>query len=221
MKKYFQFTILLFISAVATAQTLPQTNPTLPATWKRIYIKNVGNIDIPPTMEIQAGKYKEFNDELRKIKGYDAPQIVIQQKGLNEMGKEGFQKYARVMIETDYGSAGDYDKLNFSLTQYSQSDISQLSAQLKSQVAQSFAGTGLKLLEWYGATIEKINGMSCVHISYKRQLDDKPFVLVHMYMFQNYDRVHRLTLSYRLSEQDYWKTDYVTVLKSFRLTTIK
>jgi len=62
------------------AQTIPL--PTLPSGWERIFIKNVGSFDLPPTMEVQNGKYKEFIDELKKIKGYDATQITAQQKGL-------------------------------------------------------------------------------------------------------------------------------------------
>jgi hypothetical protein len=69
--------------------------------------------------------------------------------------------------------------------------------------------------------VEKINGVSCIHIGYKRQLHDKPFVLVHIYYFHNNDRVHALTLSYRLSEVDYWREDFAKILKSFRITTIR
>jgi hypothetical protein len=41
-----------------------------------------------------------------------------------------------------------------------------------------------------------------------------------VYYFQNYDRMHSLTLSYRISEAEYWKNDFATILKSFRLTNI-
>ena len=161
--------------------------------------KNVGSFDLPPTMEIQKGKYKEFIDEVKKIKGYDATQVTAQQKGLNEFGKEGFEKYARVMVETTFGSVGDFEKLNFNISTYTQLDINELNTTYKHQIQQSFIGTGLKLIEWYPLKLEKVNGMSCIHISYKRQLQDKPFVLVHIYYFHNNDRMHALTLSYRLS----------------------
>jgi hypothetical protein len=44
------------------------THHRLPTGWERIYIKNVGSFDLPPTMEVQKGKYKEFVDEIKKDK---------------------------------------------------------------------------------------------------------------------------------------------------------
>lgn len=212
---------IVFVIPLAYSQTLPQLLPALQDGWQRVYIKNVGSFDLPPSMEIQAGKYKEFLDEIKKIKGFDAPHIVAQQKGLNELEKEGFGKYARVMIETAMGARGEYEKLDYNISLLSQAEINALSSAFKRQLQQGFVGTGIKIIEWYPLKLEKVNGISCVHISYKRQLNNKPFVLVNMYTFQNYDRMHTLKLSYRLSEADYWKADFVTILKSFRITNIK
>jgi len=212
--------LILSLTLVLTELCFGQTSTT-PNGWEKIHIKNVGGFDLPPTIEIQKGKYKEFIDEVKKIKGYDATQITAQQKGLNEFGKEGFEKYARVIVETKFGSVGDFEKLNFNISTYTQLDINELNTTYKYQIQQSFIGTGLKLIEWYPLKLEKVNGMSCIHISYKRQLQDKPFVLVHIYYFHNNDRMHSLTLSYRLSEVDYWKSDYATILKSFRITNVR
>jgi hypothetical protein len=212
------FVITLFFTSNFYGQN---TTTSIPAGWERVYIKNVGYFDLPPTMEVQKGKYREFVDEIKKIKGYDATQLTAQQKGLNELGKEGFEKYARVMVETTFGSAGDFEKYNFNIAEITQTDIIELNSIYKQQIQQSFLGTGLKLIEWYPLKVEKINGVSCIHIGYKRQLHDKPFVLVHIYYFHNNDRVHALTLSYRLSEVDYWREDFAKILKSFRITTIR
>ena len=83
--------MLCFINGIIIAQ-IPQKNKELLKDWKRIYIKNVGNFDLPPSMEVQKGKYKEFIDEQRKIKGFDATQLTAQQKGLNKFQKKGFEK---------------------------------------------------------------------------------------------------------------------------------
>lgn len=216
-------TFLSFLSLFVINSSLGQVTPPPPLLtgWERIYIKNVGSFDLPPTMEVQKGKYREFVDEIKKIKGFDASQLTAQQKGLNEFGKEGFEKYARVMVETTFGSPGDFEKFNFNFTEITQADIAELNTIYKQQIQQSFLGTGLKLIEWYPLKIEKVNGVSCIHINYKRQLQDKPFVLVHIYYFHNNDRMHYLTLSYRLSEADYWKADFETILKSFRITNIR
>lgn len=222
MKNIFFLIIFLLFLYQSTLGQVSSPFP-LQSGWERVYIKNVGNFDLPPTMEVQKGKYKEFNDEFRKVKGFDLNPLTAQQKGLNEFGKTGFEKYARVIIRTAFGSPGDFEKLNFNIVEYTQADIAELNSIYKEQVKQSFtaSGIGLKLVEWYPLKLEKVNGMSCIHISCKRQLQDKPFVLVHVYYFHNNDRIHSLTLSYRLSEGDYWKSDYSTVLKSFRLTNIR
>lgn len=221
MKQISKALLLLFFGIrICIAQTTPPS--ILPAGWERIYIKDLGSFDLPPSMEIQKGNYKEYVDEVKKIKGIDATQLTAQQKGLNQLSKEGTEKYARVMLQTVFGSVGQFLKLNFSIEQYTQADINELNATYKQEVIQQGnMGMGFKLLEWYPLKLEKINGMSCLHISYKRQFQANPPVLVHIYYFHNNDRMHALTLSYRLSEKEYWKLDFEKILKSFRITNIR
>ena len=60
--------------------------------------------------------------------------------------------------------------------------------------------------------------MSALLISYKRQLNDKPYVHVEAYKFFDDDKVHSLTLSYRISEKKLWEDNLNLILKSFRIT---
>jgi len=221
MKKTLTSLLLFFPIIVCLSQTIPQQLPKLQDGWQRIYVKNLGSFDLPPTMEVQKGKYKEYIDDLNKKRGYDANQLVAQQKGLNSFENNGFKKYARVMLETTIKSPGDYSKLDFNILTISQSDIQELNITFKQQIEQGFIGSDLKLIEWYPLKIEKANGMSCLHIRYKRQLKNEPLVLVNTYIFQNNDRMHTLTLSYRLSDVGFWKVNYDSILKSFRITNIK
>ena len=122
--------ILVFILTFFTTMTTLVCEqgispPTLISGWERIYIKNTGYFDLPPTMEIQKGKYKEIADENRKIIGFDASQITAQQKGFNEISKIGFEKYARIMVETIFGSVGDFEKSNFNISIFTPSEISE------------------------------------------------------------------------------------------------
>lgn len=205
----------------AAEESLPLPDEVLKDGWERINVENVGSIDIPPILEVQAGKYKEYVDQRKAIRGYDTPRLVIQQKGLNNMNDESFEKFARVTIETETGNSGEFDRLNFDISEFTEDDINELNSQMRSQTEQSFEGTSLKLVEWYNLKLEKVNGMSCIHVSYKRQVVNKPSVLVNIYIFPNYDRVHRLTLSYRLNEQDYWQPHIPAILKSFRVTNVQ
>jgi len=197
----------------ALPQAIAQTSE-----WEKIYIKNVGYIDIPPTMEVQSGKYRVIIDETKKIYGYDASQLTIQQKGLNEFKQEGFQKYVRIIIETTFGSPGDYDKLDNDGSSYSASDVAEMNTTFKQATIQGFAGTGLKLVEWFPTELKKLNGYNSMHLKYKRQLNDKPIVMANKYIFMNYDRYHTVTLEYRVSEESYWKSDLEKALNSFRIT---
>lgn len=203
-------------SEISSDEFIVEPLPELKSGWKRVNIDGVGTIDLPPTMEVQEGEYKVITDNIKKEYGIDVANFVAQQKGLNKFEKEGFEMYARVMVETVLGS---FDNLNFNISEYSQTDINELSEIFIQETQNiSFNGEELKIIEWYPLKIERVNGMSCIHMSFKRQLGDKPFVLVHSYIFQNNDKMHRLTLSYRLSDANYWQTDYSTILKSFRIT---
>jgi hypothetical protein len=207
---------------------LPLALSPILADWKRIYIDDIGTIDVPPTMEIQSGKYKEIIDplipELMKSMGVDASpshNIIIQQKDLNHLSSSAFQRYARVMIDTDIKNFGDFDTLYFDIDEYTSSDIAEIDNMFHSLIISGMAGTQLKLVEWLPVKLEIINGMSCIHISYIRQLNNNPTVIVHLYDFQNIDRMYTLTLSYRQNEADYWFNDFDAILKSFRIQNIK
>lgn len=189
-------------------------------------IIEVGSISIPDNMEIQSGNYKKLSEtyqkEMSKKFGYEVSdnRIVFQQKGLNDLEKQGLASYVRVILETEIGNYGDFDKLTKKLTASTQ-EISDISKEFKSQMQQSFAGTGLKLITWYGVSIVTINGRTALKISYLRQLNDKPYVVVNMYRFQNNDRLHSLTLSYRQSDETTWKPLLTKIANSFTITNVR
>ncbi len=189
-------------------------------------IIEVGSISIPNNMEIQSGNYKKLSEtyqkEMSKKFGYEVSdnRIVFQQKGLNDLEKQGLASYVRVILETEIGNFGDFDKLTNKLTATPQ-EISNISKEFKSQIQQSFAGTGLKLITWNGISIVTINGRTALKISYLRQLNDKPYVVVNMYRFQNNDRLHSLTLSYRQSDEATWKPLLTKIANSFTITNVR
>lgn len=215
MKKIISSLILILISVSVFSQSKNNT---------KYLIKNVGSISIPASMELQSGKYKELSEtyqkELSKYFDFEisSNRVVFQQNGLNKFNNEGFKRYARVIIETTFGNKNDFEKLDFDINQFSQTDVQELNETFKKQIGQNFYGTPLKLITWYNLKVEKINGMSCIHIKYKRQLKSSPYVMVNMYIFHNNDRMHTLTMSYRLSEKNYWETYYYNILKSFKIT---
>jgi hypothetical protein len=217
MKKYFVFVLYLVVLQYGFSQTFPL--PILQNGWERIVIENIGNFDIPPTMELQGGAYLKTKNALENILKMNQStfQIIIQQKGLNDLTSEGYSRYARVMFKTDMGSRDSELILDFDVKQFTSDDISGLNDVYKRALQIGFTNSGQKLLEWYPLKIEIINGMSCIHTNYKRQLNNNEPVIVHNYHFFNYDYEHTLILSYRQNERDYWEKDFVTILNSLRL----
>lgn len=194
--------------------------------WKRIEISDIGSIDLAPDLEIQGGDYKEFNAKLRDKMGqylkvdFSQPKLTLQPKGVNEFNQQSLKKYIRIMVETIPGNEGDFDKITQQI-KVSDNELSELNADFKSQIIQSFQGTALKLIEWYPTEIVELNNMSAIKISYKRQLKDQPHVVVEIFRIQNYDKLHSLTMSYRENEKSTWKPIIEKTKESFRITNIK
>jgi hypothetical protein len=189
-------------------------------------IANVGNISIPSNMEIQSGNYKKglelYQIEQDKKNGNEIldNRVVFQQKGLNYLEKQSFASYSRVILETYISSYGDFEKLNVQFSANA-SELKELNNQFRVQVQDSFAGTGLRIIRWNGVTVTTVNGKSCIKTSYVRQLENRPFVIVNVYRFQNNDRMHTLTLSYSQDDETTWKPLFSKILDSFRITNIR
>ncbi len=189
-------------------------------------IKDVGYISVPTSLEIQSGKYKKFVDEVQKEYGkkfgYEISdnRIIFQQKGLNNLGKDGFSTYARVILETSIGSFGDYENANGKLA-ITKAELSDLNVQIRTQTEQSFLGTELRIIKRYGVDVVVVNGLAALRISYLRQLKDQPYVTVAIYHFHNNDRLHQLTLSYREQDSQTWRPILAGILNSFKITNIR
>ncbi|MFN8430546.1 MAG: hypothetical protein U0V04_11255 [Spirosomataceae bacterium] len=217
MKHTFTLLTCILIATISFSQSTD---------FENYRIIEVGSISIPNNMEIQSGNFKKLSEtyqkEMSKKFGYEVSdnRIVFQQKGLNDLEKQGFASYVRVILETEIGNFGDFDKLTNKLTATPQ-EISEISKEFKNQFQKSFAGTSLKLITWYGVSIVTINGRTTLKLSYLRQLDDKPYVVVNMYRFQNNDRFHSLTLSYIQSDEATWKPLLTKIANSFTITNVR
>jgi len=193
--------------------------PILNDNWERIIIENVGSFDIPPTMELQDGPYKLNKNLLINTLSMNqmTSQIIVQQKELNNFSNDSFSRYARVMFKTETGSRDKGLFLNMDILRFSKDNISTLNDVYKDATQSELSSTGMKLLEWYPLKVEKINEMSCIHISYKRQMGNNQPVIVHNYLFFNYDYEHTFIMSYRENEKDYWENDFNIILNSLRI----
>lgn len=171
--------------------------------WSTVKIPNEGSMQIPPTMEVQNDAYRLKSDISHETqKQVDSGAVIVQQKGLNNATKEAFSRYARVMINTVHVS--DLPKLNEKLN-LSQKEISDFGEEIKNAIITNESKMpGHKFLKWGKPEIRHINGVDCFYLNYNRQFKNNPVVNCEKYIFFNHDRVHHLTISYRLNAADYW-----------------
>jgi len=179
-------------------------------------LKNIGYISIPANMELQSSSKTSTTGFEKALEN----RVVFQEKGTNTDAKNDYSSYARVILKTTVGTAGDFEKLTTNLSE-TPAELSKLNDQLKSEIEESFTGTGVKLISWYGAQIVSINGRTALNISYLRQLNDQPHVAVSIYQFNNNDRIHKLTLSYTVKDAAKWEPLYSKVLSSFTITNVR
>lgn len=191
--------------------------------WKRVKIENVGTIDLPPEMEIQGQEFIERAEpSMEKLQEYwdiefSKPTLIFQPNGVNSNNPDALKKYSRVMYETFKGTPSEYQRLTETLA-ISNTDLIDLDKEIHNQIINEFSRTALRIIEWYPVKTTVVNGMPAILISYKRQLKNEPYVNVKMYRFQDYDKMHSLTLSYRIEEKDLWAAPLDGVLNSFRIT---
>lgn len=201
MRKIFLIT-LCFISLSIKAQYTTYT------------IEGVGSISVTDDLELQGGNYKKMIDSYLNSRhiNFDS-RVVFQPKGLNALDKE-INSYCRIIIETLYG---DYEPLSSKVPKVSVGELRDLSAVMKQSLIEGFAGTSLQLINFFGSTIVNINNQVAIKTSYTRRLGDNAPVRVDVYHFQNRDRMHSLTLSYRIEDADLWKEKLSHSLNSFRI----
>ena len=206
--------------ASTLAGPLPLPPPHLPRGWQRVQIEGVGTIDIPPTMEVQSGQYAKFNQTLKKsmraLDGGGPGKVTIQQKGLNSFDPLAFKSYVRIIVGTIVGNANDFEHLT-SCREVTQNELREISTLFRSQAENQF----IKILQWDAPSQELVNGMQAIRLSYRRQYQNNPPVRVTTYIFQNHDRLHYLTMSYRESERTKWVADFPAILSSFRITNVR
>lgn len=204
------------------------TQSEIPKTWTLYEIENIGQLAVPPTLELRddnsftalaADIIHDSYVTHKKIE-MTKSQLVFQPKGSNELDKEAFSKYARIMITYSKGEYGDFYKWNekFELTE---SEYKELDDYFKNEVVNPMAMMNIKLIKWYPLEFGNVNGLSYMKTSFTRQMSDNPIVKVDKYNFFNSNEAVEITLSYRITESEIWKDDFSKVINTFSFKTKK
>jgi curved DNA-binding protein CbpA len=194
--------------------------------YKKYILNNIGVINIPIEMEMQRGEYKETNKIVKdKINNKTThlnthETTIFQQKGLNILDKKSFDTYSRVIIDTKVRKAGTFQKLTDTI-HITKTELLELDDYFKNEVYENFKGTKINLIKWNKTEFLLVNGRPAIKTSYVRQFENNLYTEVEHYSFQNYDRLHSITLSYRQNDSLIWKPLFSKIIKSFKITNIK
>lgn len=203
-------------------------HPEIPKTWTLFEIENIGQLAIPPSLELRDDNsftalaadiiYDSYVTH-KKIK-MTKSQLVFQPKGSNELDKEAFSKYSRILINYNKGEYGDFYKWNEKY-EFTNSEYKELDEYFKDEVVTPMTLMNIKLINWYPLEFGNVNGLSYIKISFTRQMANNPIVKVIGYKFFNTDEAVEITLSYRLSESEIWEADFSKVINTFSFKTKK
>jgi len=216
--------ILLPSGCVPTSLEPPIPTQEIEDGWIRIIIEDVGSIDYPSDfLELQSEEYRDVSKEYYQIVELGKSDFTLQQVGLNQLLPSALEEYRRVMFKTFYQSSGEEVLRANEKYTMSQEELAELENEIVNGLIQGFqtqktiTGVEIKLVEFVSLKTKEVNGMFPLVHTYKRQMDDNPMVLVEAYMFQNYDRMHYLTFSYRVKDEEECRGIYGRILDSFRL----
>jgi len=200
-------------------------DPVRYAAWETVSVPGICTFQIPPTMELQAGKYREVMEQFRTQTlqvTNSGNRVVAQQKGLNALDPSARARYARVIVETRTESKGDFNTLGHPLA-LSRTEVEVIDAATKEAVEQEAAqskaaGFRTELKTWGGTRVVRVNGVDCLLTEYSRSVNDAPPASVRLYKFMNNDRLHTISVSYRTTESEIWAADLEKIVTTFQFS---
>lgn len=203
------------------------------------YEFNKFSLSVPNTLELRnEGSYistvgKHVREEIKKVKKIDIDEFkfAFQPKGADDRSDVAKQKkalglYARVLLSYEKGNKNDYLSWNDANIGLSSSEYQELNLILKEGLYEEIAranqaGLNMRLLTVKNIKIEK-NANKFVYIVQEYERSGlKGNVKVIDYYIHNNDEIVKLTLSYRISEENLWRNDFNKIIDSFNFNIRK
>ena len=193
-----------------------------PDGWTLVEIPGFISVDIPPTMELQKGLYKEKKKKMAKITldlDMRDQALTFQQAGLNEGDEDASRRYARIIFKSFPNNNRAVDLSDAKLTIEALKRIEDIEYD---NVKKGFAQIqrvgfdGPKLLRWYPIQKVSLDGLSGYRIALLLQQKPSSPVYLEEYKLDCGKRIHTITFSYRQSEESFWKEDYDTIKRRIK-----
>lgn len=210
-----------FDDAPAATSASPVRDPS----WTTVSIPNICEYQIPPTMELQAGIYREIMNQLHTqvLQILDSgKRVVAQQKGLNSMDKDARSRYARVIVDFQPDSYGFAQVLRNPLIR-DRDVITDIDTEMKSVITQeaaqsTAAGMPVEITSWDGTQVVSVSGIDCLKTTYSRSVKGAPAVSVSSYKIPVNNQILSVTISYRENEASIWSNDFSNIINTFNFS---
>ncbi|MCB0782290.1 MAG: hypothetical protein KDC03_22610, partial [Flavobacteriales bacterium] len=200
------FRILRSPGTTGASSSLPSSQAGTGYTSYRI--KGLGTIQVSDAMELQGGRFQELTRRYEAASGtkmLEEGDVIFQQPGVNDGLPSSRSTYVRLMLRTDVSERGDYDALDAPITM-SQADLNELNTWRRQSLEAEYRSmaNGMRLLGWDGLKVGRVGRYRALHFGYMRQLGSNPKVRVEEYLVPNGDRIHYITISYRVEDSGLW-----------------
>jgi DNA-directed RNA polymerase subunit F len=194
-----------------------------------LYVRVIVTTEIgkPGDFEHLHSKFAMTEGELQEVSENLRREIDLQIDTMLQQQTEAFLQNLRRMTDAEHKEIlrqAHKSNLKFleQLEHISDEDFKKLRQALFKRTEQVYLQTeGNEILDWYPATLENLNGYLAVKQSYRRRKENSLPVFVTNYIFQNNDRNHYLTISYREAEKERWEKYIPDIVASFRITNVR
>lgn len=188
------------------------------AKFTRYDIKGMGTIDIPAKLELRSDESLIYNLTQVQKDYYDIDyngEIVFQTYGLNELKKEREKKYGRIII---YITNLEEDCHFTTKSKFAKEDLKAVDDSFRDEINEweSNGGFEIKIKSINKSKAITINGNNYIVYSYTGVGNGSP-ISVTVYNLFNKTKYYKITTSYRLSEESYWKEDFEKAIKSITI----
>jgi len=138
--------------AAPQGTSIPLANAELASGWTRITVKDVGTIDVPPSLE------NTIASSQSQDKSFGIADALLHAK-TGAKNTEGQDRFAFIQLETEFHKAGEEMKLGEPMKAMSGEEMQKLNAAYRTKVEASLVGTETKVLSWYSMRVDVIAGM--------------------------------------------------------------
>lgn len=182
-----------------------------PTDWAEYKIDNAFSISVPNTMELRHD-YDEYtqwmSNELGILSCADA---VFQQKNLSSMSSDGYDTYARVLIQHFSFSPGEVEH-HYESPGLVAEDYRNLKEMVDEEI-KPYTYIDSPTWRWID-----INGTKAIEGSYRRNGEEGP-IKCKFYLLSNYSEMAKIIVTYREKDRDYWGSDLNNVIRTFKWDT--